>query len=140
MPDRDPTMRSFFLMQKLCGRKFGPRIHSTSRVRFEVFILRTLSFRKYCKRISKVQVHLASKVLLQIDRYITRVQTIMKTILIVVFARSSYDDSSCRQPLLFVLSPGADPLKEINKLALKMDINSAIKVLILKISAFKRKC
>jgi hypothetical protein len=35
-----------------------------------------------------------------------------------------------------VLSPGADPLKEINKLALKMDINSAIKVLILKFSVF----
>ncbi len=60
----------------------------------------------------------------------------MKTNLNVVFYRSSYDDSSCRQPLLFVLSPGADPLKEINKLALKMDINSAIKVLIHKFSAF----
>jgi hypothetical protein len=27
-----------------------------------------------------------------------------------------------------VLSPGADPLKEINKLAIKMEITSAIKV------------
>ena len=40
----------------------------------------------------------------------------------------SYGDSSCTKPLIFVLSPGSDPLSHIQKLAKSMMFTDKLKV------------